>query len=364
MRTRTIPVIDVTDLYYPAQDPGDNFDLAAAFGLPEVDLRAVILDVTGKFRNPYTHSDNLWERDVLGVAKEPGVIPVTQLNCLFDRHVPYGIGPFGKMRSPLDPMTDAPPFQQTGIELLLSTLREADEPIDVLSFGSARTIAAAYNRDPDLLRGKVKRVHLCAGASSPDFLEWNVLLDPSAIVRLLRSDLPVALYPCATADGPFAYGEHNTYWLLDNLRLLERLSPGLRRYLGCALSRSHRIDFLRVLVEDMPEQALEQVMNRSHHVWETAVWMEVTGRKLARYGGGWELVPAPEVAPGDEVVACGLRPCRVSVADNGAYSFELTDEYTGFWVYERKDPYLYELALREALPRLYASFLPRGGQPK
>ena len=55
---RLIPLIDVTDLYHPHQDLGDNFDLIAAYALPELDLRAVILDCTEPFRQP--------------VAKDPG----------------------------------------------------------------------------------------------------------------------------------------------------------------------------------------------------------------------------------------------------------------------------------------------------
>ena len=41
---RPVPLIDITDLYHPPQDPGDNLDLIAAYALPEVDLKAVILD--------------------------------------------------------------------------------------------------------------------------------------------------------------------------------------------------------------------------------------------------------------------------------------------------------------------------------
>jgi hypothetical protein len=53
-------------------------------------------------------------------------------------------------------------------------------------------------------------LHLCAGGSSPPFagyVEWNVALDPWAIVCLLRSDLPIALYPCAANNkGDRGYG--------------------------------------------------------------------------------------------------------------------------------------------------------------
>ncbi|MCX5758870.1 MAG: hypothetical protein NTU83_10275, partial [Candidatus Hydrogenedentes bacterium] len=55
---RSVPLIDITDLYHPPQDPGDNLDMIAAYALPEVDLKAVILDVTQRYRRPYVNPDN------------------------------------------------------------------------------------------------------------------------------------------------------------------------------------------------------------------------------------------------------------------------------------------------------------------
>ena len=49
---KKVPIIDVTDLYHPNMDVGDNFDLIAPYGLPEIDLRAVILDVDEYLRQP------------------------------------------------------------------------------------------------------------------------------------------------------------------------------------------------------------------------------------------------------------------------------------------------------------------------
>ena len=47
---KKIPVVVITDLYHPYQDPGDNMDLIMGFGLPDVDLKAVLLDITDAFR--------------------------------------------------------------------------------------------------------------------------------------------------------------------------------------------------------------------------------------------------------------------------------------------------------------------------
>ena len=353
------PIIDITDLYHPHQDPGDNLDLIAGYALPEVDLRAVILDVTQEYREPTTEHQNPIYNDPTG-PRDPGIIPVTQLNYIFDRDVPYGIGPFRRLKSPSDKALDMPKFQQTGVELIIKTLRESKEKVEILSFGSARTLAAAYNREPGLLRSKVRRVHLSAGASEPGFLEWNVMLDPQAIVCLLRSDLPIAVYPCGTKDGAFAYGAHNSYWLLPNLEFIGRMNPLLRGYAAYSFERSSRSDFLRVLDDPVPEDVMARIRARQHNVWETALWMQVSRRKLVRRADGhFRIVPEAEVKLSDTVLPNDLKPCTIKVNDDGTFTWATTDRRTNFLMYDRGDPKQNEAALREALPALYESFSPR-----
>ncbi|MCE5268928.1 MAG: hypothetical protein LLG00_13705 [Planctomycetaceae bacterium] len=346
-RRKRVPVIDTTDLYHPHQDPGDNVDLVAAYALPEIDLRAVVLDATEKYRQPPEG------------PRDSGFIPVIQLNSIFDRNVPCATTPYAKMKSPDDKMLDAPKFQQAGIELILETLRKSPDKIEILVFGSAKSVAAALNREPALVHTKTRRIHLSAGASSLGCHEWNVALDPNAIVRLLRSELPVAIYPCATKDGPFAYGRNNSFWKLPDLKFIARMEPKLRRYLVYAMSRNSRVDFLRAMEEDPPADVLATVTSRPHNVWETAVWMQVADRRLVRrVDGRRRIIPAEEVLPTDRVLPNDLRPCRVTVHDTGDYEFELTEGTTNFWIYDRGDPKANEAALREALPNLYESFRP------
>lgn len=353
---KPIPVIDVTDLYHPHQDCGDNFDLVTAYAMPEIDLRAVILDCTDRFRQKVADHANPDYRDATG-PRDPGFIPVMQLNYLFGRDVPMATGPFSPMKSPHDTMMDVPAFQQNGINLILEVLRNSDEPVQILSFGSARTIAAAYNREPELMRQKVARIHLSAGGYPYGYLEWNVMLDPSAIVCLLRSGLPTAIYPCATQKGPFGYGPHNTFWKLNNLAFLRHMTPGLRRYLCFAFGRTVRMDFLRAMDEDEPAELLERVCAMEHRVWESAIWAQVANRCIVRRAdGSYALVPAREVLPDDNILPNELKPCRVSVEPSGQYHAECTDLSTNCWLYDRDDPVENERALREAVPRLYTSF--------
>jgi hypothetical protein len=361
------PVIDVTDLYHPFEDPGDNLDLVQAHSLPEVDLRAIVLDITDAFRLPVANHPVLWH-DPNG-PREPGIIPVAQLNALFSRNVPSAYGPFTSMKSLTDPMTDVPNLQQAGIELILSVLQQSDAPVDIVSFGSARTIAAAFNRDPGLLRRKARRIHVSAGAATRNYEmgkseahngipggEWNVALDPLAFIRLMRSDLPIALYPCADADGAFAYGEHNTYWNLPDLHFVREIDPRLRNYVIYALGRMLRADFLRALDGTLDEADALDRLNRVHHVWETAIWLNVSGRKVVHRDGAWNIVAGADIREGERVLKNDLRPCVLHVREDGRIAYTLTQEKTNIQIFERGDPHEYEQALRQALPGWWKSF--------
>ena len=90
-------VVVITDLYHPYQDPGDNLDLIMGFGLSDVELKAVLLDITDAFRKQVADHPTLWQ-DPRG-PREAGFIPVSQLNYIFDRSVPCAMGPMSMMKS-------------------------------------------------------------------------------------------------------------------------------------------------------------------------------------------------------------------------------------------------------------------------
>ena len=352
------PVIVVTDLYQPPEDPGDNFDLLLPYGYAGIDLRAIVLDVSVEKRDALTEG-------VVGYPgpREPGIIPIYQLNALFGVQVPYGTSPFVRMRSVDDAMRDVPRFQQAGPELILETLLESDRRVDIMSFGSARPIAVALNRDPNLFASKVGSIHLNAGSTAPTYLEWNVYLDPLAITRLVTSGLSVDLYPCATGEDCYAYGRHNTLWWFEDLQWICGLAPPIRRYLLYALSASKRIDFLRVLDDDIEEEQANAVYSRRHAVWETAAWIEASSSAIVRHADGThEILGRAEVSDTDVEIRNELVTCDVKPSKTGLYTFRTTTESSRTRVFTRNGPRDYELALREALPRLYASFDPPGWQ--
>ena len=342
------PVIVITDLYHPYQDPGDNLDLIMGYALPGIDLKAIILDITDNFRKDTADHPYLW-KDPRG-PREAGIIPIAQLNYIFHRQVPYALGPLTMMRSERDAMRGM--NQDGGIDLLLRTLRESPRPVDILSFGSARVLAVAFNRDPALMKKKVRMIHLSAGTASHGFKlgqdaganaipggEWNVALDVFAFTRLLRGGLPLAIYPCAGRDGGFVKDVNNTYWQLPDISFVRKMQPALRRYLGFAFRKVLRYDFLRAMDQDDPGLVLADTFFKPFHIWETALWMQVAGYKT--------------------VVKEQLRPCVLEVHDDGRFDFNYTNLPSRVRIYYREDPVQYEKAMQVALPDLYAKILCR-----
>jgi len=353
-----IPIIDVTDLYQPFQDPGDNFDLLTAYALPEVDLKAVILDTHDSFRKPISDHAILRDSDHAG-PRDAGFVSVIQLNYIFNRNIPVAAGPFQPMKSPEDKMLDAPGFQQQGVELILKVLRESPEPVSFVSFGSARPIAVAFNREPELFYRKLARIYFSAGSSSPGYLEWNIALDVNAALRLLRSDLPIDIFAIATKTGPFDYEPYNSYWKLLDLQFITTLDPKIRRYLDYAFGRACRCDFLRAMDEDYSPAPRIEAYSHPHNVWETAVWMALSNRVLVqRPDKSYRIVPAGDITSTDRVLPGRLEPCSLKVSSDGMFTFQITQAKTNFRIYDREDPRQNEDALRKALPELYRSFHP------
>ena len=118
---KPIPFIHTTDLYNPPQDPDDHVDLATVYALPELDLRAVILDPSRKFLRQL----------------DPGFVPAAQMNYLAERAVPVAAGPIDPLRSSSDTAKDRPRREQAGIELLVDVLGRSEEPAFVSVVGSA-----------------------------------------------------------------------------------------------------------------------------------------------------------------------------------------------------------------------------------
>ncbi|HEY3281487.1 MAG TPA: hypothetical protein VGN26_04380 [Armatimonadota bacterium] len=266
------PVVVSSDLFHPYDDMDDHYDLLALHALPELKLLGYVLD-----------QGNSGEQ-----AKRPGAIPMDQMAAITGTAVPYAAGLWPPLSSMKDDGRHAPRGNQAGVELLLKTLRASKEPVDLFVLGSCRDVAAAYLREPALLRRAVRAVYVNAGngyAAIQD--EWNVVLDQPAYLVLMGSRLPIRWYPCFGARG-FA-----TLWNVPRQGpLAEGIDPRLKAFLAYALNRTDpkALSPLGALLRTGPEgeadfRAFRDAGPRSF--WCAASFLDAAGRRVYERGGAY-----------------------------------------------------------------------------
>jgi hypothetical protein len=259
VQDRGVLVLYCTDLFHPHDDPDDHFDLAALYALHELDVRGIVLD----------QGDRQDER--------PGRIPVAQLNHLTGREVPCAEGLSAKLKNPDDRALDQP--HQAGVRLILEVLEAADGKVTVITVGSLRDVAAAFNREPDLFRNKVSRLMIFIGEASAPTLEWNVGLDPHAFIRVMNSGLPVWWIPCFDG-GNFKNKGNASYWKASHDDLLGSASDRVMNFFIYALLEPDA-DPLEYLDGPVDPEARERVLKGKRNLWCTAVFTEAAGRGIA-----------------------------------------------------------------------------------
>jgi inosine-uridine preferring nucleoside hydrolase len=273
-----VPVIYSTDLYHPHDDPDDHYDLACLYALPELDVKCVIIDMA-----------NIREkRSYHGRPKKPGLVALEQMEHLTGRQLPCVTGLEHPLKSVDDPGTDQPESTQGAVNKILSVLRESEEKVAIFTVGSLVDVAAAFNREPDLLREKVRAIYINAGTGPDGYQEeWNVRLDQNAYQRILLSDLPVESYPCFGRDGYF------THFVVDQNEVLGSAPAPLRAFFAYALDRSTEAPIPFLSGDYPPPQG-------PRNMWCTPSFVDLAGRKIYKTDKGYEALaepPQPDAAP-------------------------------------------------------------------
>ena len=342
-----IPLIHITDLYHPPQDPDDHIDLATVAALGEYDLRGVMLDNTRKF---------LMEAPPgFDIRRDPGFTPVAQLSRMLGRPIPVAAGPSLPLSRPDDDVADRAPGEQAGVKLLLQLLEDSGEKVVVSAVGSTRVLTAACNRNPDLVRSKVRYVLLNAGSLAGPKREWNVDLDAEAYVGLWRSGLPIRWYPCATERGAFHPDhERGTYWKTTHAEIFRALSPELRGWFTHALSPGNANG-----VSDNPgdadlPRAWEQILQGERNMWSTASLVMGVGRVLAKTAQGWRFVDAASAGV-DRVWGWRLDGITATVNARAEVGWRLANEGGNALLFGRERGPEYAGAMSEALGALLGS---------
>jgi len=177
------PVIYSTDLTYTFDmNEDDPFDAAVLLKCPELDVWGVILD------NPKYSSEG---DKILGKIMEYAGRRVK---------IVKGLGRF-RMQSYDDNGLNA--AHQEGVEFLISTLENSEQRVILIAVGSLTDFAVALVRTPALLKEKVAAVYVVAGSLMNPVQDHNVMLDPRAFVKVMRSGLPIVWVPVDTSVWHF-----------------------------------------------------------------------------------------------------------------------------------------------------------------
>jgi hypothetical protein len=334
------PVIYGTDLFHPHEDPDDHFDLATLFALPELEVRAILLDQGDR------------------QLKRPGAIPLRQMARLTGRQTPSAIGLGRKLAGPSDDGRAEPAQFQAAVELLLKVLRESPDPVTVIMAGSVRDVCAAWNRQPALLRQKVGRLYLNIGAAIDGTREYNVDLDPMAYCGLLRSGLPIYLCFCMPMDSKAPEAAYSTFWRFRQSEVLETAPTGLQNFFVYALQRPAPADLdpIEALKANLrPWRPLVWEMDRN--MWCTAPFLHAAGRSVRKANGVWTAAPALEPgAPSEPLFT--FVPARVEVDEAGRTKKFLDAPDPNVQLFKVVAPGSYGEALRDCLRGLLRSFPP------
>jgi len=275
---RKVPFIYCSDIFHPAMDVDDHFDLAALFALKDFDVKAVILD---------GHIDRKGQDQFNG----GGRIPLAQMSALSGYRVPSAVGLNIKLKGPLDKALDAEPRYLAGVELMAKVLRESPVPVTI-KISTGTDLAVLFNRDPELCRTKIRAVYFNAGhGQGGETDEYNVSLDPVGFTRIFETGLNLYWNPCFGKAREVGDGHCNFFSIEDQRRLLVRSSVKLNRFFSYALlcPKTDPMEWLE-------KGPLAAIPEQTRWMWTPPVLAHAAGREVYRLADGEEAWMTPLAA--------------------------------------------------------------------
>lgn len=292
-----VPVIYCTDLFHPHVDPDDHFDLACMYVIPQLDVQAIILD-QGRRQQ-----------------KQPGSVAVRQMNTITGRDIPWEIGLADPLARPDDTGASQAKEYQGGVERILKILAESDRPVSIVTIGSVRDVAAAFNRSPELFRKKLGRLMIFIGeASAPGLIEYNVGLDVQAFRRIMESGLPVYWVPCFDG-GLWQNRGRASYWKATQAELLGEVPKRLMNYFIYALTRSTE-DPILFLDRPITSEQANGILGMERNLWCTAIFGNLADMKIVESNGRFTLEDK-DYSTGKTVELFQFEDIRCTVDERG-----------------------------------------------
>ena len=281
-KDNNVGVVYSTDLFHPHGDMDDQVDLVALHGLDGIKVELIILD-QGQAQ-----------------IKRPGSIPVDQMNAITQRAVRSEIGLNSRLKSVVDPATNQPVEFQAAVTALLDVLRSSPHKIVIITVGSLRDVAAAFNREPELFHRKLDKLLIFAGdASKQDFIETNVKLDRQAFAAIMNADLPIYWVPCFDG-GRWQNRGHASYWQTTYRNIVQNTSDQIQKYFIYAASKSAE-DPILSLNDEINETKKENLFSSVRNLWGSSLFLIAADQTVIKTKDGYKIVPLAN-APDNQVI--------------------------------------------------------------
>lgn len=336
-RKPKVPAIHVTDLYRPAIDPDDHWDLACVYALAargDIDLKAVVIDFLPKDK-----------------PVEPDIAAVAQMNHITGMAVPVVVGSPNPYRS----VADVGNRDARASLAILDILRDSRQPVTIHVTGCARDVAMAGLIAPDVFADKCRAVYLNAGVGSPDpkeaaRFEYNVSLDPAAYAAMFKLPCPVRWLPCferMSQSGQVL--EYGSYWRFRQKDILDDLPVSVQNYFASMFA--HRLDhkWLSALLAPRDDATLQREREGMRNMWCTAALLDMAGYAVDSDG---KLIPQAADTSGG---VFGFDPVRVECSNAGVTTWSRDDKAPRHFLFHVRDLAAYETAMTRAMKTILAA---------
>lgn len=336
-----VPLIHVTDLFRPCNDPDDHWDLACVYALArrgDVDLRAIIID--------YPPAEPK--------GRNPDIIAVAQMNRMTGLSVPVAVGSPHPMKSRADTQPYADKSDLQGVQAILNVLRTSEQPVLINVAGSSRDVAVAGKTDSSLFAGKCAGIYLNAGTGlsrrdPSGRLEYNVTLDKSAYAAIFDLPCPVYWLPCfegtETDSGPVVH-EYASHYVFRQGEILPNLSPPLRSYFACMFSRNTKSDWLDYLAGTPDSALLAEHGGKDRHMWCIPGFFDLAGHGVWADG---------QIRRRDDPGVYTFEPIQITCGEDGITQWRPEPGSRSRFILHVRDLANYSSAMTKAMNTLLAA---------
>jgi hypothetical protein len=262
------PVILVSDLMRPDDDPDDHWDLATAFALAysgAIDLKGMIID--SPVNEAYVEKKN------------PDVAAVAMLNYITGLHVPVVTGSPYPLKSKTDKQEYALVKDMGGVNLMHDILSESKEKVRIIITGSTRDVAIAMNRFPGLFEDKCSGIYLNAGYGNDENPyersrpEWNTKLDMQGYHAIFQANCPIYWLPCNVSHYRIKHGN-----------VIPQLSENMKKFFTFMYEKRSAENWFQSLQNPLNDSTLKTLTEKHRSMFCTVGFLYMAGSCIDKNG--------------------------------------------------------------------------------